>query len=134
MGKEIRETVVFAPQNVIMDPPFTKLDILSCRNLLIYLSAELQKRLIPLFHYSLNPGGVLFLGSAETVGAFGDLFAPVDGKTRIYRRLEASADDAPGRVPVRRSSTPSVPVHGPRGERPRRSGPRPPTSRRSPIS
>ena len=63
-----------------MDPPFTKLDILSCRNLLIYLAPEVQKKLIPLFHYSLNPGGILFLGSAETVGTFTDLFAPLDGK------------------------------------------------------
>src|ERR1039458_4960443 len=66
--KEIREMVIFAPQNVIMDPPFTKLDILTCRNLLIYLTAEVQKKLIPLFHYSLSPGGILFLGSAETIG------------------------------------------------------------------
>ena len=57
--KEIREMVIFAPQNLIMDPPFTKLDILSCRNLLIYLTPEVQKKLIPLFHYSLNPGGIL---------------------------------------------------------------------------
>jgi two-component system CheB/CheR fusion protein len=89
--KEIRESVVFAPQNVIMDPPFTKLDILSCRNLLIYLSADLQRRLIPLFHYALNPGGVLFLGTAETVGTYSTLFAPLDGKTRIYRRLASTA-------------------------------------------
>ncbi|HEU4382878.1 MAG TPA: chemotaxis protein CheB [Anaeromyxobacteraceae bacterium] len=89
VGKEIRESVVFAPQNIIMDPPFTKLDILSCRNLLIYLSPELQRKLIPLFHYSLNPGGILFLGSAETVGGFSSLFAPMNGKNRIYRRLEA---------------------------------------------
>ena len=61
--------VTFATQNVIMDPPFTKLDILICRNLLIYLTPELQKKLLPLFHYSLNPGGILFLGSAETVSA-----------------------------------------------------------------
>jgi len=88
VAKEIREMVVFAPQNIIMDPPFTKLDILACRNLLIYLSPELQKRLIPLFHYILNPGGLLFLGTAETVGGFSTLFAPVDGKTRIYRRIE----------------------------------------------
>ena len=66
--------VIFAPQNLIMDPPFTKLDILSCRNLLIYLAPEMQKKLIPLFHYSLNPGGILFLGSAETIG---DLHRPV---------------------------------------------------------
>jgi len=88
VGKEIREMVVFAPQNVIMDPPFTKLDILVCRNLLIYLTQELQKKLLPLFHYSLNPGGFLFLGSAETVGSFNDLFSPVDVKARIYRRGE----------------------------------------------
>ena len=90
VGKEIRETVIFAPQNLIMDPPFTRLDVLSCRNLLIYLSSELQKRVLPLFHYSLKPGGVLFLGSAAPVGAFTDLFAPLEGKSRIYRRLDAS--------------------------------------------
>jgi len=88
--KEIREAVVFAPQNVVMDPPFTKLDILSCRNLLIYLSAELQQKLIPLFHYALNPGGILFLGSAETVGTYSSLFSPVDAKSRLYRRLEST--------------------------------------------
>jgi hypothetical protein len=69
VNKEIRAMVIFAPQNLIMDPPFTKLDILCCRNLLIYLTPELQKKLFPLFHYSLNPGGVLFLGSAESIGA-----------------------------------------------------------------
>ncbi len=88
VSKEIREMVVFAPQNIIMDPPFTRLDILSCRNLLIYLSPELQKRLISLFHYCLNPSGILFLGSAETTGAFSDLFSPLDGKTRLYRRRD----------------------------------------------
>ena len=86
--REIREMVIFAPQNLIMDPPFTKLDLLTCRNLLIYLTPELQKKLIPLFHYSLNPRGLLLLGSAETVGSFTDLFAPADGKTRIYQRRE----------------------------------------------
>ncbi|MGC4001595.1 MAG: chemotaxis protein CheB [Anaeromyxobacter sp.] len=95
VSKEIRELVVFAPQNITMDPPFTRLDILSCRNLLIYLSAEVQKKLIPLFHYALNPGGVLFLGSAETVGAFGAHFRPLDGKTRIYERLELAGAQAP---------------------------------------
>ncbi len=96
MGKEIREMVVFAPQNIIMDPPFTKLDILICRNLLIYLTAELQKKLIPLFHHILNPGGILFLGSAETIGPFGNLFALADGKSRIYRRLDIAA----GAIPI----------------------------------
>ncbi len=86
---EIREIVVFAPQNLIMDPPFTRLDILSCRNLLIYLGPEMQRKLMPLFHYSLNPNGVLFLGSAETVGEFTPLFSPIDAKARLYRRLES---------------------------------------------
>ena len=99
------------PQNVIMDPPFTKLDILSCRNLLIYLSPELQKKLIPLFHYSLNPGGVLFLGSAETVGAFTDLFAPLDGKTRLYRRRDQPVAAEPVEFPARPSAPPA-----PRGD------------------
>jgi two-component system CheB/CheR fusion protein len=87
VSREIREMVIFAPQNVIMDPPFTKIDILICRNLLIYMTRELQKKLLPLFHYSLNPDGVLFLGSAETIGAFAGLFAPMDDKVRIYRKL-----------------------------------------------
>ena len=87
VSREIREMVTFAPQNVIMDPSFTKLDILCCRNLLIYLDPELQRKLLPLFHYSLNPGGVLFLGSAETTSNFVDLFAAIDSKQRLYRRI-----------------------------------------------
>ena len=89
--KEIRELVVFAPQNLIMDPPFTKLDILSCRNLLIYLTPELQKKLLPLFHYCLNPGGILFLGTAETIGSFTDLFSVSDNKWKIFRRTESAS-------------------------------------------
>ena len=92
--KEIREMVIFAPQNLIMDPPFTKLDILSCRNLLIYLTAEVQKKLIPLFHYSLTPGGLLFQGSAETIGDSTALFAPLSGKSRLYRRTETVVQPA----------------------------------------
>lgn len=83
--REIRETIVFAPHNVIMDPPFTKLDIIVCRNLLIYMEQELQKKLLLLFHYSLNPGGTLFLGSAETVGTNAHLFEPIDSKFRLFR-------------------------------------------------
>jgi two-component system CheB/CheR fusion protein len=100
VGKEIREMVVFAPQNLIGDPPFTKLDMICCRNLLIYLSSELQKRLIPLFHYSLNPAGLLLLGSAETIGTFSGLFSPLDSKTRLYRRLNPPAVDIPVDLPV----------------------------------
>jgi len=100
VGKHIREMVIFAPQNMIMDPPFTKLDIISCRNLLIYLTPELQKKLLPLFHYSLNPGGILFLGSAETIGGFTDLFAPLDNKSRIYWRLESALRAEPVEFPT----------------------------------
>ncbi|HLX65146.1 MAG TPA: chemotaxis protein CheB [Planctomycetota bacterium] len=89
--KEIRELVIFAPQNLIMDPPFTKLDIICCRNLLIYLNAELQKKLIPLFHYALNPNGILFLGSSESIGNFGDYFEPIDNKWKIFVRKEGPA-------------------------------------------
>ena len=88
VGKEIREMVVFAPQNAIMDPPFTKLEMITCRNLLIYLGPELQKKLLPLFHYCLNPGGLLFLGSAETIGGFSAMFTSVDIKARLYRRSD----------------------------------------------
>ena len=87
--KEIREMLVFAPQSVIKDPPFTKLDLISCRNLLIYLNTELQKKIIPLFHYSLLPNGILFLGSSETIGGFVDLFSMVDKKWKIYKRRDS---------------------------------------------
>ncbi|MDB6126299.1 MAG: cheBR, partial [Verrucomicrobia bacterium] len=84
--KEIRDMVTFAPQNLIMDAPFTRLDILVCRNLLIYLGPELQKKLLPLFHYSLKPGGILLLGSAESVGTLTEHFAIIDHKARLFRR------------------------------------------------
>ena len=86
LKKEIRELVIFAPQNVTKDPPFTKLDLISCRNLLIYLNAGLQQRLLSLFHYTLKPDGLLFLGPSESVGELRDHFAVVDKKARIYRR------------------------------------------------
>ena len=86
INKDIREMVVFAPHNVTMDPPFTRLDLISCRNLLIYLTAELQKKLMALFHYSLMPDGILFLGTSETIGRFIDQFSTVDTKWKIYQR------------------------------------------------
>jgi two-component system CheB/CheR fusion protein len=85
---EIREMVIFAQHNLIADPPFTKLHLLSCRNLMIYLESELQVKLIQLFHYSLNREGFLVLGNAEAVSA-GELFAVLPGKSRIYKRLDA---------------------------------------------
>ena len=88
--REIRETIVFASHNVAMDPPFTKVDIIVCRNLLIYMEQELQKKILSLFHYSLNPGGVLFLGSAESVGNVNHLFETIDNKMRLFRKIHQS--------------------------------------------
>ena len=106
--QEIREMVIFAPQNLIMDPPFTKLDILSCRNLLIYLTAEVQKKLMPLFHYSLNPGGILFLGSAETIGDSPDLFSLLSGKARLFRRTVSAGRAGPVCFPSAFSARPAA--------------------------
>ena len=86
--KEIRDTVVFSAQDLIRDPPFSRLNLLVCRNLMIYLDAEMQKKLLPLFHYTLKPGGVLMIGSSETIGGFTDLFKALDKKWKIYGRLE----------------------------------------------
>jgi two-component system CheB/CheR fusion protein len=80
--------LVFSEQDVIKDPPFSKLDLISCRNLMIYMGAELQKKLIPIFHYALNSGGTLLLGTSETVGEFNDLFSSFDRKSKIYQRKD----------------------------------------------
>ncbi|MGO9952300.1 MAG: CheR family methyltransferase [Dissulfurispiraceae bacterium] len=90
INKDIREMVVFAPHNVTMDPPFTRLDLISCRNLLIYLTADLQKKLMALFHYSLMPDGILFLGTSETIGRFVDQFSTVDTKWKIYQQRHSA--------------------------------------------
>ena len=91
--KSIRDLLVFSDQAVIRDPPFSRLDLISCRNLLIYMDGDLQKKLIPLFHYALNPGGFLFLGTSETVGEFANrLFAVRDRKQRLYQRKEDIQD------------------------------------------
>lgn len=99
--KEIREMVIFARQNLVMDPPFTKLDLLSCRNLLIYLGQELQKKLIPLFHYALSTHGLLLLGNSESTSHFNTLFANLHTPSRLYRRIErpltAAAVDFPSK-------------------------------------
>ena len=85
VAKRLRETCMFSAQNVIADPPFSRLDLISCRNLLLYFAPQLQSRIVPLFHYALREDGFLFLGTAENVGRHGRLFAPVDRKQRIYR-------------------------------------------------
>ncbi|AKU12153.1 MCP methyltransferase/methylesterase, CheR/CheB [Azoarcus sp. CIB] len=89
--KEIREMVVFAVQNVIKDPPFTRLDLLCCRNLMIYLEPELQNRLIPAFHYALKPGGILFLSPSESIGNHTGLFTAQDRKWKFYRATHSVA-------------------------------------------
>src|ERR1035438_7297263 len=103
--KSIRDMLVFSEQDAIQDPPFSKLDLISCRNLLIYMDWELHKKLIPLFHYALNPGGFLFLGTSETVGEFGGLFAVPDRKAKIYRRKEDAPRVALSRFVAPRTAT-----------------------------
>lgn len=88
VAKEIREMCIFSPHNLVKDAPFSRIDILSCRNLLIYLNSDLQDRVIPIFHFSLRLGGILFLGSSENVTRHQKLFGPVDRKHRLFRRLE----------------------------------------------
>lgn len=90
IAKSIREMVVFARQNLVKDPPFSRLDLAVCRNLLIYLDLPLQRRVFPLFHYALKPGGCLMLGNSETPGEFSDLFAAADKKMRVYQRRAGS--------------------------------------------
>ena len=93
--KTIRDMVVFAVQNLISDSPFSKLDMVSCRNILIYMDSVLQKKVIPLFHYTLNQNGYLFLGSSETIGEFSGLFSPVNAKWKIYQRKGIVVGKAP---------------------------------------
>lgn len=89
--KEVREMIVFAQHNLIKDAPFTRLDLLCCRNVLIYLTSELQKKIIPVFHYSLAGNGLLFLGPAESVGTFGDSFTSLENKWKIFQKKEGTA-------------------------------------------
>jgi two-component system CheB/CheR fusion protein len=88
VGKELREMCIFSQHNVIKDAPFSRIDLISCRNLLIYLQNELQDRVLPLFHFSLRPGGFLFLGPSENVTRHAKLFAPIDRRHRLFRRQE----------------------------------------------
>lgn len=89
--KEVREMIVFAQHNLIKDAPFTRLDLLCCRNVLIYLTSELQKKIIPVFHYSLNQSGMLFLGPAESVGNFNDSFISLNHKWKLFQRKEGAS-------------------------------------------
>ncbi|MBT8341875.1 MAG: PAS domain S-box protein, partial [Desulfatitalea sp.] len=105
--KQIRDMVIFSVQSVIKDAPFSRLDLVTCRNLMIYLDASLQKKIVPLFHYTLNPDGILMLGTAETIGEFTDLFQPVDTKWKVFRRkegLSGAVIDYAGTGPYARSA------------------------------
>jgi two-component system CheB/CheR fusion protein len=110
ISKFVRELCVFARQNLCSDPPFSKLDLISCRNVLIYLTAALQKKILPIFHYGLKPTGFLMLGTSEATGEASDLFALVDKKHKIYSRkltsarltLDLVANNSPSQTPKER--------------------------------
>jgi PAS domain S-box-containing protein len=109
--KEIRQNIVFAPQNLTVDPPFSRLDLITCRNLLIYLDQTVQKKVITLFHFALREEGFLFLGNAETIGTRADLFEPVSKKWRIYRRIGVGRRVAV-EIPLLPSTTEPLPIAG----------------------
>jgi two-component system CheB/CheR fusion protein len=88
--KDLREMIVFAQHNLIKDAPFTRLDLICCRNVMIYLTTELQRKIIPIFHYSLNAKGMMFMGPAETIGGFTEMFVNTDPKWKIFERKEGS--------------------------------------------
>ncbi|HEY3760405.1 MAG TPA: chemotaxis protein CheB [Verrucomicrobiae bacterium] len=94
VNKTIREMCIFARQNLVSDPPFSNLDLISCRNVLIYLGPTLQRKVMPVFHYALRPTGLLMLGASETIGAFSDLFSLTDKKAKIYSRKVAQSRPA----------------------------------------
>ena len=111
--KQLRDMVVFSPHNIIKDPPFSRLDLVSCRNLMIYMDSVLQKKILPLFHYTLKPGGILFLGTSESVGEYTDLFKPIDSKWKVFARQKGRADTVPAKYapidyPVRCKSEPEI--------------------------
>jgi two-component system CheB/CheR fusion protein len=115
--KELREMCIFSSHNVTKDAPFSRLDLVSCRNLLIYLDSDLQGRVIPLFHFALRPGGILFLGNSENVTRHGKLFEPLERRSRIFRRLEGPARTSP-EFPI--SAVGYRPAHVPQLARPPR--------------
>ncbi|MFK0276219.1 CheR family methyltransferase [Ensifer sp. NPDC090286] len=94
ISNEVRELCIFSPHSLIRDPPFSRMDMVSCRNLLIYLGPDVQRQVIPIFHYSLRSGGYLFLGSSESIGQYGELFATIDKKHRVFQ-----ARDLPVKMP-----------------------------------
>ncbi len=115
LRKDVRELCIFSPHSVIRDPPFSRMDLISCRNLLIYFGRDVQARVIPTFHYALKPGGYLFLGSSESISEHGNLFATIDKKHRLFR-ARPHAQTAP-RVPLTIANSLSSGAHFHTGER-----------------
>jgi len=107
--KHLRDAMVFSEHDLIKDPPFFKLDLLVCRNLLIYLGLDLQKTILPMFHYALNPGGILVLGTSETIGEFGHLFEALDRTNKVYARRETLST-----YPLRQNRYSALPKAAPR--------------------
>ena len=97
VGKSVRDLCVFSPHSVLRDPPFSRMDLISCRNLLIYFGAEAQRQVLPIFHYALRPGAYLFLGMSETIGRFSDLFNAIDKKNCVFQARDLGA---PRRMPL----------------------------------
>jgi two-component system CheB/CheR fusion protein len=115
VSDKIRQTILFSLHNILRDPPFSRLHLVSCRNLLIYLERSVQKKVLEVLHYALQPGGYLFLGSAETAEIAGNLFVPVDKKHRIYRATQVRVSSYP-QVP---QPAPALPATPPKPGRPR---------------
>jgi len=104
INADIREMVIFARQNIISDPPFTRLDLLICRNLLIYFNPQLQKKLLPLFHYALASRGILMLGSAESIGDFTSMFRVLDSQARLFQRIDQPGSLSDIHFPIKQLS------------------------------
>jgi two-component system, chemotaxis family, CheB/CheR fusion protein len=116
IAKAIRDLCVFAPHNVLKDPPFSRLDLISCCNLMIYLNTALQKKILATFHYALNPGGYLVLGKSETIGTSAQLFSAVEKKYKVFARKKSTGTRVKNELTSRLSET----------ELPRRKVKRPP--------
>jgi two-component system CheB/CheR fusion protein len=110
--KALREVCIFARQDLLGDPPFSRMDVVSCRNVLIYLEAAAQKRILPMLHYALKPEGVLFLGTSESIGAFGNLFEPLDKKQKLFARK--STPTPAFSIPLRDRHRPAAGESGPK--------------------
>ncbi|MEJ2686466.1 MAG: chemotaxis protein CheB [Gammaproteobacteria bacterium] len=115
ISKRVREMCIFATQDVTKDPPFSRMDLISCRNLLIYLGPVLQKRVLRIFHYALKPNGFLFLGTAESIGGMADLFHAVEGKEKVYMKKAVATPHEQFGVPV---EVPAVAIDDVKGGKP----------------